>query len=79
MMNSPLEALLNKMSSMLEKAYCVFEYPETSSVTVVQRHFRTKFRKEPRHRDNIRRWVKQFQDTGCFCKNQSPGRKNDAL
>ncbi|GFR28841.1 DUF4817 domain-containing protein [Trichonephila clavata] len=74
-MNSPLEALLNKMSSMQEKAYCVFEYAKTSSVTVVQRHFRTKFRKEPPHRHNISMWVKQFQDTGCFCKNKSPGRK----
>ncbi|GFV44120.1 uncharacterized protein TNCV_3572411 [Trichonephila clavipes] len=38
-------------------------------------HFRTKFRKEPPHRHNISRWVKQFQDMGCLCKNKSPGRK----
>ncbi|GFT19506.1 DUF4817 domain-containing protein [Trichonephila clavipes] len=75
MTNSPLEALLNKMSSMQEKTYCVFEYAKTSSVTFVQRHFRTKFRKEPPHRHNISRWVKQFQDTFCLCKNKSPGRK----
>ncbi|GFS89326.1 DUF4817 domain-containing protein [Trichonephila clavipes] len=50
---TPLEVLLNKMSSMQEKAYCVFEYAKTSSVTVEQRHFRTKFRKEPPHRHNI--------------------------
>ncbi|GFX59139.1 DUF4817 domain-containing protein [Trichonephila clavipes] len=75
MTNSPLEVLLNKMSSMQEKAYYVFEYAKTSSVTLVQRHFRTKFRKEPPHRHNISRWVKQFQDTGCLCKNKSPGRK----
>ncbi|GFU86806.1 hypothetical protein TNCV_1342511 [Trichonephila clavipes] len=53
MTNSPLEALLSKMSSMQEKAYCVFEYAKTSSVTVVQRHFRSKFREEPSHRHNI--------------------------
>ncbi|GFS68178.1 DUF4817 domain-containing protein [Trichonephila clavipes] len=75
MTNSPLEALLNKMSSMQEKVYCVFEYAKTSSVTVVRRRFRTKFRKEPPHRHNISRWVKQFQDTGCLCKNKSPGLK----
>ncbi|GFS87990.1 DUF4817 domain-containing protein [Trichonephila clavipes] len=75
MTNSPLEALLSKMSSMLEKAHCVFEYAKTSSVTVVQKHFRTKFRKEPPHRHNISRWVKQFRDTGSLCKNKSPGRK----
>ncbi|GFS52225.1 DUF4817 domain-containing protein [Trichonephila clavipes] len=63
------------MSSMQEKVYCVFEYAKTSSVTVEQRHFRTKFRKEPPHRHNISRCVKQFLDTGCLCKNKSPGRK----
>ncbi|GFX60063.1 hypothetical protein TNCV_4557431 [Trichonephila clavipes] len=31
--------------------------------------------KEPPHRHNISRWVKQLQDTGCSCKNKSPGRK----
>ncbi|GFY60470.1 integrase catalytic domain-containing protein [Trichonephila inaurata madagascariensis] len=40
---------------MHEKAYCVFEYAKTSSVTVVQRYFRTKFRKEPPHQHNISR------------------------
>ncbi|GFQ96867.1 DUF4817 domain-containing protein [Trichonephila clavata] len=63
------------MSTMQEKAHCVFEYAKTTSVTVVQIHFRTKFHKEPPHRHNISRWVKQFQDTGCLCKNKSPGRK----
>ncbi|GFY00690.1 hypothetical protein TNCV_2140831 [Trichonephila clavipes] len=70
MKNSPLEALVNKMSSMQENAYCVFEYAKTSSVTVV-----LKFRKEPLHRHNISRWMKQFQDTGYLCKNKSPGQK----
>lgn len=60
--------------SMQEKAYCVLEYAKTSSFIVVQRHFRTKFGKEPPHRHNIERWVKQFQDTGCLCKKTSPGR-----
>ncbi|GFR05797.1 DUF4817 domain-containing protein [Trichonephila clavata] len=64
------------MSSMQEKAYCVFEYAKTS-VTVGQRHFHTNFSQDisPPHRHNISRWVKQFQDTGCLCKNKSPGRK----
>ncbi|GFR27549.1 DUF4817 domain-containing protein [Trichonephila clavata] len=60
---------------MQEKAHCVFEYAKTSLVTVVQRHFRTNFRKEPPHRHNISRCVKQFQDTGCLCKNKSLRRK----
>ncbi|GFQ67265.1 DUF4817 domain-containing protein [Trichonephila clavata] len=63
------------MSSMQEKAYCVFEYAKTSSVAVVQRHFQTNFHKEAPHRHYINRWVKPFQDTGCLCKNKSPRRK----
>ena len=57
------------------KAYCIFEYTKTSLVTVVERHFPKKFPKEPPHRHNISRQMKQFQDTGCLCKNKSPGRK----
>ncbi|GBM22420.1 hypothetical protein AVEN_221491-1 [Araneus ventricosus] len=61
-------------STMQEKAYCVLELAETSSVSVVQRHFHTKFGKEPPHRHNIVRWVKQLEVTGCLCKKKSPGR-----
>ncbi|KAJ6657756.1 hypothetical protein lerEdw1_001943 [Lerista edwardsae] len=57
-----------------EKAYCVLEYAKTSSVVVVQRHFRTKFFKELPHRHNIIRWMKQFEETGCLCKGKSRGR-----
>lgn len=40
---------------------------KTSSVVVVQKHFRTKFFKEATQRYNIRRWMKQFQLTDCLC------------
>ncbi|GBM52380.1 hypothetical protein AVEN_160102-1 [Araneus ventricosus] len=41
------------LSSMQEKSYCVLEFAETSLVSVVQRHFHTKFGKEPPHRHNV--------------------------
>jgi hypothetical protein len=55
-------------ASVKEKVYCVLEHAKTSSVTVVQRHFRTKFAKEAPYRHNIRRLVKQFEEMGCLCK-----------
>jgi len=35
--------------------------------TIVQRQFRTKFRKQPPSDISIRRWYAQFQETGCVC------------
>jgi len=35
--------------------------------TIVQRQFRTKFRKQPASDNFIRRWFAQFQETGCVC------------
>jgi transposase len=58
-------------ASMREKSYCALEHAKTSSVTVVQRHFRTKFAKEAPHRHNITRWVKQFEETGAYAKEKA--------
>jgi hypothetical protein len=60
-------------ASMKEKVYCVLEHAKTSSVTVVQRHFQTKFAKEAPHRHNIKWGVKQFEEMGCLCKGKSTG------
>jgi len=35
--------------------------------TTVQRHFRTKFGKQPQSDNSIRRCCAQFQETGCVC------------
>ncbi|GBO16939.1 hypothetical protein AVEN_122212-1 [Araneus ventricosus] len=40
-------------STMQQKAYYVSEFAKTSSVSVVERHFHTKFGKEPPHRHKI--------------------------
>jgi hypothetical protein len=60
-------------ASMKEKVYRVLEHAKTSSVTIVQRHFWTKFAKEAPYRHNIRRLVKQFEEMGCLCKGKSTG------
>jgi len=35
--------------------------------TIVQRQFRTKFRKQSPSDNSIRRWYAQFQERGCVC------------
>ena len=57
-----------------EKAFCVLTFHEYRSVTIVQRQFRTKFRKQPPSDNSVRRRYAQFQETGCACKRKSTGR-----
>ena len=35
--------------------------------TIVQRQFRTKFRKQPQSDNSVQRWYAQFQETGWVC------------
>jgi len=56
-----------------EEAFFVLKFHESRSVTIVQRHFRTKFGKQPQSDNSIRRWYTQFQETGCVCKRKSTG------
>ncbi|GBM16410.1 hypothetical protein AVEN_270277-1, partial [Araneus ventricosus] len=53
----------------------VLEFAKTSSVSVVQRYFHTKFCQEPLHRHNIVRWVKQFEARGygLLMQEENPG------
>jgi len=41
---------------------------------MVQRAFRRRYGIDPPLAKNIRRWYKQFQETGCLYKGKSPGR-----
>jgi len=56
------------------KAFCVLTFYECRSVTIVQRQFRTQFRKQPLSDNSIWRWYAQFPETGCVCKRRSTGR-----
>jgi transposase len=62
------------MVSDQQKAYCVLELAKPNSITTVERHFRTRFDKEPPSRKNIYRWYSQFEETGSVCKRRSTGR-----
>ena len=65
----PLEALLAKMATREQKAFCVLQFAKTESVIRVQRAFHC----NPPS-DNIRRRYRQFGDTGCLCKRKSSRR-----
>ena len=43
-------------------------------MVTVQRAFRAKYLKEPSTDKTIRAWYKQFNETGCLCKQKSGGR-----
>lgn len=62
------------MASAQQKAFCVLQFSKTESVITVQRAYRNRFGVEPPLPKNIRRWYKQFVDTGCLCKGKSSGR-----
>ena len=70
----PLEALLAKMATRKQKAFCVLQFAKTESVIRVQRAFRIKFHCNFPSDNSIRRWYYQFEDTACLCKGKSSRR-----
>jgi hypothetical protein len=52
------------MATVQEKAKCVLWFFETKSVIKMQRRYRTQYGKDPPSDNAIRRWLKQFQETG---------------
>jgi transposase-like protein len=52
------------MATVREKAMCVLRFFETKSVIKIQRRYRTQCRKDPPTNNDIRRWLKQFQENG---------------
>lgn len=63
-----------KMASVQEKAMCVLWFFETKSVITTQRRYRTQYRKDPPSDNAIRRWFKQFQQTGSVLHQKGAGR-----
>jgi hypothetical protein len=53
-----------KMATVQEKAVYVLWFYETKSVIKTQRRYRTQYGKDPPSDNAIRRWLKQFQETG---------------
>ena len=63
-----------KMASPQHKSFCILELAKCNSVITVQRRFRLMYQIDPPNGWNIRRWYRQFVDTGCVCKGKSLGR-----
>jgi hypothetical protein len=53
-----------EMATVREKAMCVLWFFETKSVIKRQRRYRTQYGTDPPSGNAIRRWLKQFQETG---------------
>ncbi|PNF26248.1 hypothetical protein B7P43_G02693 [Cryptotermes secundus] len=62
------------MASPQQKAFCVLEFAKTNSVVTVQLAFRRRFGINAPCPKNIRRWFRQFQESGCLCKGKISGR-----
>jgi len=65
---------VSKMASQQKKALCVLRFEVSRYVITVRRELRARFSKNAPHRNNITRWYRQFVETGCLCKDKSPGR-----
>jgi hypothetical protein len=51
----------------------VLRFEVSRSVITVQREFRTRFKKDAPHKNNVSRWYQQFVKTGCLGKGRSLG------
>jgi transposase len=63
-----------KMATVREKAICVLWFFETKSDIKTQRRYRTQYGKDPPSDNAIRRWLKQFQETGSVQHRKRAGR-----
>jgi transposase-like protein len=62
------------MASVQEKAMCVLWFFEMKSVVKTQRRYATQYGKDPPSDNAIRRWLKQFQETGSVLHRKGAGR-----
>ena len=52
------------MLTIQQKSQCVLWYHKLKSSTAVQRKFRNEFGQDPPHTNSIKRWIKNFMETG---------------
>ena len=62
------------MLTIQQKAQCVLWYNELKSRTAVQRKFRNEFGQDPPHTNSIKRWFKNFMETGSILDRKRSGR-----
>ena len=62
------------MLTIKQKAQCVLWYHKLKSPTAVQRKFRNEFGQDPPHTNSIKRWFKNFMETGSISDRKRSGR-----
>ena len=62
------------MLTIQQKAQCVLWYHKLKSPTAVQRKFRNEFGEDPPHTNSIKRWFKNFMETGSILDRKRSGR-----
>ena len=62
------------MLTIQQKAQCVLRYHKLKSPTAVQRKFRNEFGQDPPHTNSIKRWFKNFMETGSILDCKRSGR-----
>jgi hypothetical protein len=62
------------MATVEEKAMCILWFYETKYVIKTRRHYETQYGKDPPSDNAIRRWLKQFQETGSGLHRKGKGR-----
>jgi hypothetical protein len=62
------------MTSQVE-AKCMLWFHESRCEVTLQRRFGTVFGREQATKISIYKWYKLFDQTGCICKEKSPGRR----
>jgi transposase len=63
-----------KMATVQGKAMCVLWFCETKSIIKKQPRYRTQYGRDPPSDNTIRRWVKQFQETGSVLRRKGARR-----
>ena len=62
------------MLTIQQKPQCVLWYHKLKSPTAVQRKFRNEFGRDPPHTNSIKRWLKNFMETGSILDGKRSGR-----
>ena len=62
------------MLTIQQKAQRVLWYHKLKSPTAVQRKFRNEFGQDPSHTNSIKRWFKNFMETGSILDHKRSGR-----
>jgi transposase len=66
------------MATVQERTMCVIWFFETKSNIKAQHHYRTQHGKDPPSDKAIRRWLKQFQETGSVVHRNGAGRPSSS-